>query len=129
MRDTARIARKNVRITFQKSEAVVDKYQNHINTWRDYFICFAYANTYSAEESGDEVTYENRSITFETRYCPELASITSTGYRILFNSEAYNIISIDMMNYQNESIKFTCRREKRQSRENGSPQMGERLRT
>ena len=119
MRDTARIARKNVRITFQKSEAVVDKYQNHINTWRDYFICFAYANTYSAEESDDEVTYENRSITFETRYCPELSGITSTGYRILFNSEAYNIISIDMMNYQNESIKFTCRREKRQSRENG----------
>ena len=119
MRDTARIARKNVRITFQKSEAVVDKYQNHISTWRDYFLCFAYANTYSVEESGDEVTYENRSITFETRYCPELASITSTGYRILFNGEAYNIISIDMMNYQNESIKFTCRREKRQSRENG----------
>ena len=124
MRDTARIARKNVRITFQKSEAVVDKYQNHINTWRDYFICFAYVNTYSAEESGDEVTYENRSITFETRYCPELSGITSTGYRILFNSEAYNIISIDMMNYQNESIKFTCRKEKRQSRENRQEQTG-----
>ena len=119
MKDTARITRKNVRIMFQKSEAVVDQYKNHINKWRDYFICFAYANTYSAEESGDEVTYENRSITFETRYCPELSGITSTGYRILFNSEAYNIISIDMMNYQNESIKFTCRREKRQSRENG----------
>ena len=124
MRDTARIARKNVRVTFQKSETVVDKYQNHINTWRDYFFCFAYANTYSAEESGDEVTYENRSITFETRYCPELSGITSTGYRILFNSEAYNIISIDMMNYQNESIKFTCRKEKRQSRENRQEQTG-----
>lgn len=124
MKDTARITRKNVRIMFQKSEAVVDKYQNHINRWRDYFLCFAYANTYTEQESGDEVTYENRSITFETRYCPELASITSTGYRILFNSEAYNIISIDMMNYQNESIKFTCRKEKRQSRENRQEQTG-----
>ena len=119
MKDTARITRKNVRIMFQKSEATVDLYKNHINKWRDYFLCFAYANTHSAEESGDEVTYENRSITFETRYCPELAAVTSIGYRILFNNEAYNIISIDMMNYQNESIKFTCRREKRQSRENG----------
>ena len=117
MRDTARIARKNVRITFQKSEAVVDKYQNHINTWRDYFLCFAYANTYSAQENGDEVTYENRSITFETRYCPELTAVTSTNYRILFNGETYNIVSIDMMNYQNQSIKFTCRREIRQDRQ------------
>ena len=117
MRDTARIARKNVLITFQKSEAVVDKYQNHINTWRDYFLCFAYANTYSAQETGDEVTYENRSITFETRYCPELAFITSINYRILFNGETYNIVSIDMMNYQNQSIKFTCRREIRQDRQ------------
>ena len=124
MKDTARITRKNVRIMFQKSEAVVDKYQNHINRWRDYFLCFAYANTYTEQESGDEVTYENRSITFETRYCPELSGITSTGYRILFNSEAYNIISIDMMNYQNESIKFTCRKEKRQSRENRQEQTG-----
>ena len=120
MRDTARIASKNVRIMFQKSEAVVDRYKNHINRWRDYFLCFAYANTHSAEESGDEVTYENRSITFETRYCPELAAVTSIGYRILFNNEAYNIISIDMMNYQNESIKFTCRREKRQDRQEQS---------
>ena len=122
MRDTARIARKNVLITFQKSEAVVDKYQNHINTWRDYFLCFAYANTYSAQETGDEVTYENRSITFETRYCPELAFITSINYRILFNGETYNIVSIDMMNYQNQSIKFTCRREIRQDRQDRQEQ-------
>ena len=114
MKDTVRITRKNVRIMFQKSEAVVDQYKNHINRWRDYFLCFAYANTYSAQENGDEVTYENRSITFEKRYCPELAAVTSTNYRILFNNEAYNITSVDMMNYQNKSIKFVCQREKRQ---------------
>lgn len=114
MRNTERIARKNVRVVFQKSEAIVDKYKNHINTWKDYFPCFAYANTYTAQESGDEVTYENRTIVFETRYCPELALITSTGYRVIFNNVAYNIISIDMMNYQNQTVKFTCQKEKRQ---------------
>ena len=114
MRDTARIARKNVRITFQKNETVIDQYKNHINTWKDFFICFAYANTYSAQETGDAVITEERSITFETRYCPELTAVTSTNYRILFNGEAYNIEAVDMMNYQNKELHFRCRREKRQ---------------
>lgn len=117
IKSTARIARKNVRIMFQKNEVIVDEYKNHINKWKDFFICFAYANTYTAQETGEEVTYENRSIIFETRYCPELTLVTSTEYRILFNGEAYDIISIDMMNYQNQTIKFTCRREKRQEQQ------------
>ena len=116
MRDTARIARKNVRITFQKNETVIDQYKNHINTWKDFFICFAYANTYSAQETGDAVITEERSITFETRYCPELTAVTSTNYRILFNGEAYNIEAVDMMNYQNKEFHFRCRREIRQNR-------------
>ena len=116
MRNTERISRKNARITFQKNTVSVDKYQNHVNTWEDYFTCFAYANTYTAQEEGNEITYENRSVTFETRYCPELAVITSTDYRIIFNNEVYNILSVDMMNYQNKEIHFTCRREKRAER-------------
>ena len=113
MRATKRIARKNARITFQKNTVFVDKYQNHINTWTDYFTCFAYANTYSLNESGEEVISEGRSITFSTRYCPELAAITSTGYRIIFNGEAYDIEAVDMMNYQNKELRFRCKREKR----------------
>ena len=109
-----RIARKNARITFQKSTITSDRYQNQIRTWEDYFTCSAYANTYTSQEGGEEVTYENRSVTFETRYCPELAAVTSTGYRILFNGEQYNIQSVDPMNYQNKEIRFTCQREKRQ---------------
>ena len=116
---TGRIARKNVRITFQVRSVTTDKYKNHVSTWTDYFSCWAYANTYSANETGEEVTYEERSITFETRYCPELAAITSVGYRIVFGDEQYEIQSIDRMNYQNEMIRFTCQREKRQEADNG----------
>ena len=112
-KSTARIARKNSRITFQKNAIIVDKYKNHINTWYDYFTCFAYANTYTAQETGDEVTYEERSINFEARYCPELAIVTSTNYRVLFNGEVYNILSVDSVNYQNKTIKFMCHKEKR----------------
>ena len=113
IKSIARIARKNSRITFQKNAIIVDKYKNHINTWYDYFTCFAYANTYTAQETGDEVTYEERSINFEARYCPELAIVTSTNYRVLFNGEVYNILSVDPVNYQNKTIKFMCHKEKR----------------
>ena len=112
MRATKRIARKNVRITLQKNAVSVDRYQNHINTWTDYFTCFAYANTYTLNENGEEVITEGRNITFLTRYCPELAAITSTGYRIIFNGEAYDIKAVDMMNYQNKELRFRCQREK-----------------
>ena len=119
MTAAARIARKNVRITFQKNTVSSDQYQNRVRTWEDYFSCYAYASTYEAKESGDVVPTEERSITFETRYCPELAAVTSTGYRVLFCEEQYNIESMDMMNYQGKTIRFKCRREKRQEVGNG----------
>ena len=70
-------------------------------------------STYSANEGGDEVITEERSVIFETRFCPELAEVTSTGYRIMFHGERYNIVSVDTMNYSRKSIRFVCRREKR----------------
>ena len=119
MTAAARIARKNVRITFQKNTVSSDQYQNRVRTWEDYFSCYAYASTYEAKESGDVVPAEERSITFETRYCPELAVVTATGYRIVFHEEQYDILSVDPMNYQNQAIRFSCRREKRQEVGNG----------
>ena len=110
---TGRIARKNERITFQRNETYSDKYKNRLQRWTDYFTCSAYANTYTAQENGDKVTSEERSVSFETRWCPELAVVTSTGFRILFHEETYNILSVDPMNYQKESIRFMCRKEKR----------------
>ena len=29
------------KVTFQKNEAVTDKYGNHKNAWTDYYTCFA----------------------------------------------------------------------------------------
>lgn len=110
---TGRIARKSERITFRKNEAYTDKYKNHLHNWTDYFSCYAYVSTYSANEDGDEVITEERSVIFETRYCPELAAVTSTGYQITFRGEKYNILSVDMMNYRMKIIRFVCRREKR----------------
>ena len=103
----------NSRIIVQRNTVTVDQYQNHRNTWTDYYSCAAYASTYAAKEAGNEVTSEERSITFEVRYCPELSFISSIGYRVLFQEQIYNIQSVDMMNYQKDIIRLACVREKR----------------
>ena len=113
LNEGGRIARKNERITFQKNTVVTDKYGNHKNTWTDYFSCFAYAGTYQAAEQGEEVVTDERSVIFHVSYCPELADLDSTAYRVLFKGTAYNILSVDMMNYQRKEIRIVCRKEKR----------------
>ncbi len=110
---TGRIARKNVRITFQRNETYSDKYKNRLQRWTDYFGSSAYISTYAANEDGEKVTSEEKSVIIETRWCPELAAVTSTGYRVLFRGETYNILSVDPMNYQRKALRFTCRKEKR----------------
>jgi SPP1 family predicted phage head-tail adaptor len=110
-----KIARFNERITFQKNTVHEDQYKNRRSRWEDFFTCYAYASTYSGEEEEGEVTYETRVVTFETRCCPELKDVTSTGYRIWFKGEAYDIEYVDHMNYQNQILRFKARREVRQS--------------
>ena len=103
----------NERITIEKSTVTVDKVGNHLNCWEPFFSCYAYASTYEAKESGDEVKEENRSVKFSVRYCHETAAVTSTGFRIRFHDEVYNIEAVDPMNYNRKEIRFQCRREAR----------------
>lgn len=103
----------NERITFQKNSVVVDEIGNHRNVWEDYYACYAYVSTFQAAENAGEVTTEERSVAFSCRYCSELACVSSTGYRILFHGERYNIRAVDMMNYQRKELKFQAVREVR----------------
>ena len=107
------IARFNEKVTVQKCSVQADRYGNHMNVWEDYFTCHAYASTYTKEESERTITSDERSVNFEVRYCSELKDINSTSYRILFHGDAYNIASVDMMNYQRRTIRLLCRKEKR----------------
>lgn len=104
----------NERITIEKNTTVVDKVGNHVNRWEEYFFCFTYASTYEVEEKSGEITTEERTVTFNVRYCSELKNITSTGFRVRFHGDIYNIASVDMMNYQRKEIKLLCWREVRQ---------------
>ena len=108
------IEKLNERITIEKSTVVTDKVGNHRNTWEEYFTCFAYASTYQAQEEEDEVTAEQKSVVFTVRWCSETRGLTSTGYRIRFREQLYNIESVDPMNYQKKILKIHCRLERRQ---------------
>ena len=107
------IAEKNERITFQKNEVAVDEYRNHTSSWSDYFTAWAYASTYIANEEEKVTVSDERRITFHVRWCSELSRVTSNGYRILFRGGVYNILSVDLMNYQKREIRFSCKKEKR----------------
>ena len=108
------IEKLNERITIEKSTVVADKVGNHRNTWEEYFTCFAYASTYQAQEEEGEVTAEQKSVVFTVRWCSETRGLTSTGYRIRFREQLYNIESVDPMNYQKKILKIHCRLERRQ---------------
>lgn len=43
-------------------------------------------------------------ISFTVRFQNSLKNINTSDYRILFEDEKYNIISIDFMNYKNRLI-------------------------
>ena len=111
--DRRDIVRYNERITVQKSAVVSDRLQNRMNAWTDYYSCYAYASTYQFdEEQPKETTSPEQTVSFEVRWCHELRNIDSTHYRILFNGKIYNIISVDMMNYQRRIIRIRSRLEK-----------------
>lgn len=115
---TVKIALMNERITIQKSSVTVDAIGNHKNTWEDYFSCAAYAMASSYQQKEQQaagITVSDEGLVFTVRYCSELAGIDSKHYRVQFRENVYNIVSVDMMNYQRKSIKITCEKERRDS--------------
>ena len=104
------ISRFNERITFQKNTVMVDQYGNHKSAWTDYYSCSAYVSTWQKEETELAGIKEGRSVTFEVRFCSELADVSSDHYHVVFREEVYNIQSVDFMNYQKSVIRLKAER-------------------
>ena len=104
----------NVRVMIQKNEIQADRFGNHKPTWTDYYSCFA---TIGGENGKEQAvvgeTVENTDLNVTVRYCKMLEAVTSTGYRILFQNEIYNILVVDHLNLKKKALKFRCRRERR----------------
>lgn len=104
----------NEKILFQKSAVVSDAIGNHKNEWEDYYSCFATIGAEGGNEKSEAgQTVDGASITFTVRCCSQLVDIVSTGFRILFRGEIYNILSVDHMNYKKKSLKFRCEKVRR----------------
>lgn len=108
------VALLNVKIVFQKNEVVVDAIGNHKNQWADYYACHA---TVSGEGGSEKAVagliVEDSEISFTVRFCGKTAAVTEDGFRISFNGELYNIVSIDHMNYKKKALKFKCEKVRR----------------
>ena len=106
-----RISDLNRKITFQNKAVEVDEIGNHRSIWSDYLSTSSYI---SFQGKGEEVflgmEVDRSDISFTVRFQNRLKKINTSDYRILFDDEKYNIISIDFMNYENRFIKFRCRK-------------------
>lgn len=102
-------------ILIQKNAVIIDTIGNHRALWEDYFSCHSRASTYNADESNNEVIYENRTVTFEIRYCSKAASLDAVHYRVIHKNQIYNIKSVDFMNFDHKTVKLRCALEVRQN--------------
>ena len=108
------IAALNEKITIQHCAASIDAVGNHVNTWTDYFSCYATVGGEESSVSGDaEVagqTVEAGKTSFTIRWCSEVEGINTTAYRILFRGDLYDITGINHQNYKKHSLKLMCRK-------------------
>ena len=98
----------------RKEELLTDHIGNHMSSWNDEFSCYATVGGESGKETAVVgTTVENTDVSFTVRWCALTATVSTTGYRIMFKNEIYDIIAIDHMNYKKKCIKFRCRKARR----------------
>ena len=88
----------NVRIYVSKNTVVADAIGNRKNEWQPYYTCYATVSAEGGKEMTDAGMVVNDStIDFTIRWCRQSAAITSTGYRVQFQDELYDILTVDHM--------------------------------
>ena len=104
----------NVKITVQKSTVTVDEIGNHKAEWQDFYTCFATAgNEAPSENTAAGTVVDNSKIDFTVRWCKSVSEVDSTGYRVKYDGEIYNILGIDHMNFKKKSVKLKCQKVRR----------------
>lgn len=108
------VALLNVKISIEKSYVVVDEIGNRRNTWESYFNCFATVSGEGGRESSVAGTMvDDSDISFFIRFCQKTSAINNTEFRVVFDGQIYNILSVDHMNYKKKSIKLKCQKARR----------------
>ena len=101
-------------IYIQKNEVISDAIGNRKNAWKDYYTCYATVSAEAGKESTDaSLVVDDSKIDFTIRYCKKAAALTSTGYRVQFGGELYDILAVDHMNFKRKCIKLSCQKVRR----------------
>ena len=104
----------NVRIFISKNTVITDAIGNHRNEWQPFYTCYATVSGETPKEEADTgLTVDDSKVDFTIRFCNAAAVITSTGYRVLFRDELYDILGVNHMNYKRKAVKLLCQRVRR----------------
>ena len=108
------VALLNVKVTFQKNSVIADDIGNRRNVWEDYYTCHATVSGEGGQEKAAAgLTVAESDIAFTVRFCKQAAEVTADGFRIRFDGEVYNIVSVDHMNYRKKALKVRCEKARR----------------
>ncbi len=97
-------------ITIEKNSYEPDALGNQHEVWKEFYKGYAYVNNLSGSEYWTAAQMEAEdTITFEFRWHPLLAQVTTKGFQLVFRGRKYNITSVDNVKYRNENIKIKAR--------------------
>lgn len=84
-----------------------DDIGNQKAVWTQYYKAYAYMNNLSGSEYWEAAqTQAQNTVMFIMRYHPLLGSMNTKEYCLVHRGREYDIISIDNVQYKNETIKI-----------------------
>ena len=108
------IALLNTRITIQQQTVTTDSIGNHMNTWADYYSCYATVSAEGGKEMTDAgMVVDDSTADFTVRWCQQAAAVTPTVFRVKFGEDIFNIEAVDHMNFKHKAVKLRCRKVRR----------------
>ena len=94
-------------VVIEKSGYAEDDIGNQIPSWTEYYRGYAYMNNLSGSEYWEAAqTQSQNTIMFVFRYHPLLGAMNTKEYQLMHRGKAYNITSIDNVQYKNETVKI-----------------------
>ena len=94
-------------VTIEKSGYTEDEIGNQVPVWAEYYRGYAYMNNLSGTEYWEAAqTQAQNPVMFIMRFHPLLSAMNTREYRLMHRGKAYNITSIDNVQYKNETVKI-----------------------
>ncbi len=95
-------------ITIQKRTKTRNENGFPVEEWNEYYSNYAYVNKLSGSEFWQAAeTASQSTVRFEMRYHPQLDSVDTKEFRIMFGTRTFNITNVDNVQFKNETVKIS----------------------